>query len=127
LTTKTAQMTYFNLDSLREKEDPKFYELQKLLIYRMDLAETAAQAEKERKEVDEQLRAFIDSWGVEGLILDDIIANIQNGRAAGKWNKERLTMVLTPEQMEKVYTTGKEFSFVKVERNAKRVKQAIEG
>jgi hypothetical protein len=120
-------MTYFNLDSLREKEDPKFYELQKLLIYRMDLAETAAQAEKERKEVDEQLRAFIDSWGVEGLILDDIIANIQNGRAAGKWNKERLTMVLTPEQMEKVYTTGKEFSFVKVERNAKRVKQAIEG
>jgi hypothetical protein len=127
MTTKTAQRTYLNLDSLREKEDPKFYEIQQLINERMQLKEEADRAILARKVVDAELQQFIDAWSVEGLILDDIIVDIQESRAAGKWNKERLTMVLTPEQMEKVYTPGKPYSFVKVENNAKRVKQALDG
>jgi uncharacterized membrane-anchored protein len=119
--------TYIDLDVLKEREDPKYYKLQELLLNRMQLAATEKLAKERRQDADAQLKEFMGEWDAEVIILDDIIANIVERRGSGKWNKERLTMILTPEELEQTYTEGKSSKSLRVERNEKAVEKVREG
>tara|TARA_Y100000310_G_C20504912_1_gene725915 strand:- start:105 stop:392 length:288 start_codon:yes stop_codon:yes gene_type:complete len=84
---------------------------------------------KERLAVcDAELKAFIETYSADGFVIPDdmIIADRIEGRSAGKWDKAKLVAILTPEQLERVYTGGKTFSYVKVEENVGRCEQALE-
>lgn len=124
--TKAQTNTYFDLAFLEELEDPRFSELKDLLERRIELASIAKESEQGRKDADKEIKKFIDSRGVDGLVYDDKIADVADGRSAGKWDIPYLNSVLTPEQLERAYTEGTPYQYIKVERNQKRVDQTRE-
>lgn len=124
--TKTQQNIYIDLDQLKEKEDPRYFRIKELLQTYLDAKDEEDRAKAAKKEVAVELEDLIIKWGADGLVLGDSIATQVAGKSAGKWNKDRLTMILTPEQLEQVWTEGKSFSYVKVEHNPNRAAQARE-
>tara|TARA_Y100000310_G_scaffold345740_1_gene469086 strand:+ start:7923 stop:8312 length:390 start_codon:yes stop_codon:yes gene_type:complete len=118
------EKVYLNLDEWKEQENPKFEDYKLLCERRTALKEQIERDTLERKKIDEMLLEFVDSWGVDGLVVDEFLAEKRVSRSAGKWNKDRISMVLTPDQMEKVYTPGGQYSFIQITDDPRKVERA---
>ena len=111
---------YLNLDEAVESENPKFVQLKDLIEAREELAKEAKLAESRRKQADVEIMEFLETYSADGAVIGDTVVDRRKSRTGGKWNKDKLSMILTPEQMEAVYTAGSEYTFVQVKTDAER-------
>ena len=121
--TNSNSKVYIDLDSLKEVEVSRAFELEKLMTLRLELKRVSDETEKRRKEVDGELKEFLEQFGADGAIVGNTLATFVLSRSAGKWDKVRLMRILSPEELEEVYSEGKEFSYIKVEENRSRVEK----
>ena len=61
------------------------------------------------------MREFCDDNDIDVLLADDIKLTVISSSSAGRWDKNKLFLILSPTQLEEVYSEGKKYKYIKVE------------
>ena len=122
----TEEKVYLNLDLLQENEDPRFYEMNDLCENRIEVKRVEDESSGQRKKIDKQLKDYVESWGVDGVIVGDKLIQRVESSSGGKWNENLLNTWLSPKQLAQAFTPGKRYAFIKVISNEKQVDKARE-
>lgn len=124
--TKRSEKATFDITTLVERENKKGLRLRDLLKTKVELKEEEVNTEAMIAKVDKELRELMEARDVEIIIYpeDNLIAEVVHSRSGGKWDKVKLNQMLTPDQIDEVFTEGKAFSFLKVEESEKKVVEA---
>ena len=120
------EKNYLNLELLQENEDPKFYAMNDLCESRIENKELEDSAQAARKQIDKKLKEYVESWGVDGVVIGDKLIQRIESSSGGSWNANMLNAWLTPAQIKKAWSPGKDYSFIKVVTNVKAVTKARE-
>jgi hypothetical protein len=109
-----AKKVFINLDELAEGESKTAIELRgRMREYRKakDLVrEMEATLKKDHEELMEEIST---TWGADGVVVDSRLEEIIESTSAGKWDKVKLNFILTPKQLEQVYTAGKKYNYIR--------------
>ena len=103
------------LKDLIDNEIPQAQGIQDLLEERVKINGFKKELDNRRKSIDSQLREFCDNNGIDKLLTDNIKLTIVSSSSAGKWDKNKLVVMLSAMQLEEVYSEGKKFKYIKVE------------
>jgi len=125
--TRAETEVYIDLDVLIEKETAETADMENLIRERQELIVTAKEATDRRKEIDSLLMNFIDDYSAGGLVLKTWVVDKINRKGSGKWNKDKLMQILTPQQIEEVYSTGSASSHIQVKADPDAAAKARAG
>jgi len=124
--TKRSEKATFDITTLVERESKKGLRLLELLRTRVELKEVEDKTKAMRVKADEELRELMEARDVEVIIYPagNLIAEVVHRKSGGTWDKVKLNQILTPDQIDEVFTEGKEYSYLMVEENEKKVLEA---
>ena len=103
------------LKELIDNEIPKAERIKDLLEERVKINSFKKELEDRRKSIDSELREFCDDNEIEKLLADNIKLTVVSSSSAGRWDKNKLVMMLSPIELEQVYSEGKKYKYIKVE------------
>jgi len=103
------------LKELIDNEIPKAERIKDLLEERVKINGLKKELEDRRKSIDSELREFCDDNEIEKLLADNIKLTVVSSSSAGRWDKNKLVMMLSPIELEQVYSEGKKYKYIKVE------------
>jgi len=103
------------LKELIDNEIPKAERIKDLLEERVKINGFKKELEDRRKSIDSELREFCDDNEIEKLLADNIKLTVVSSSSAGRWDKNKLVMMLSPIELEQVYSEGKKYKYIKVE------------
>ena len=118
---------YLDLDVLAEKEDPRYYEFEAVMIVRREAAALAKEAEGKRKEADIALMEIIDKYSLDGLIIGEEGVDRIYNKGSQKTDKPYILRILTPEQAAKAFKPETPYAYIKEIGKAERVEEIREG
>tara|TARA_Y100000310_G_scaffold340422_1_gene436150 strand:- start:1196 stop:1594 length:399 start_codon:yes stop_codon:yes gene_type:complete len=125
--TRAETEVYIDADVLIEQESQVTVGLEELIRERQMKYEEAKAADERRKEIDNQLKDFIDAYSAGGLVLKTWVVDKINRKGSGRWNTNKLMRMLTPEQIEEAYSEGSPSSHVRVVADEERAEKARAG
>ena len=104
---RSDEPEYLDLAVLEEREDPRFFTIQDLILRRRDAKELEKAAIEARKAIDVDLSEIIDKYNVDGIIVDEDTGIDRIVReSAGKWDAKYLKKLLLPDQYAKAWVAG---------------------
>ena len=103
------------LKELIDNEIPKAERIKDLLEERVKINGFKKELEDRRKSIDSELREFCDDNEIEKLLADNIKLTVVSSSSAGRRDKNKLVMMLSPIELEQVYSEGKKYKYIKVE------------
>jgi len=124
--TKRSEKATFDITTLVERENKKGLRLLDLLRTRVELKDEEDKAKAMKEKVDKELNELMEARDVEVIIypMANLIAEVVHSRSGGKWDKVKLNQMLTPDQIDEVFTEGESYSYLKVEENERKVVEA---
>lgn len=103
-----------DIEQLIEEEHPDALKIKELIEERVKINRFKAELEERRKDVDTQLSEFCNENKLDKIKSGNHTLAIVSSKGSGRWNKNELVRMLSPLQLEKVYSEGKGYSYVKV-------------
>ena len=104
-----------DLKELIDNEIPKAHSMKELLKERVKINGYKKELDDRRKSIDSEMREFCDDNDIDVLLADDIKLTVISSSSAGRWDKNKLFLILSPTQLEEVYSEGKKYKYIKVE------------
>ena len=97
-------------------------QLQKTVKESAQINQWTSELSDRKKALMESVKSIFDANGVDSIIVktdsgDYIITNVIR-KGSAKWDATALARLLTPDQIEQVYSIGKSSSYVKVTRRS---------
>ena len=103
-----------DINELVENEVPDSDSIKDLIEERLKINKFKSELEERRKEIDSQISEFCSVNDLEQITGDNFTVSIISKRGSGRWNKKELEAMLTPFQLEKVYSVGKPSKYLRV-------------
>ena len=97
-----------------EEEHPDALKIKELIDERVQINRFKSELEDRRKSVDKELSSFCTENEFDKIKSGNHTLAMIKSRGSGKWDKNELVRMLSPLQLEKVYSEGKGYSYVKV-------------
>lgn len=129
MTSATERKSYYDLSVNIEQENSWAYELRDKIKRRIELKQSIDLAEVERKALDKEIKAFMEDWDVEGIVLglgSEEIVDLASGGGGFRADKATAERILTPDQVNQIFKKSGKYTYVKVSRSTKRVAQALQ-
>lgn len=97
-----------------EFEIPDAEKMKELIEERNKINHYKSELETRRKEVDHEIKAFLTRIGESSLEHSLIKVEKITSKSAGRWNKDKLFQILSPLELEEVFTEGKQYEYIKL-------------
>lgn len=120
------EKTYIDLVHVARNEQPKWVRLLEVVRERASVTEEENRLKEVKKQLNEELESLFDQFDLDGVVADDAIVERANGGTGGKWDGAKLFRILSPMELEEVYTEGRSYSYIKATRNEKRARKLVD-
>lgn len=101
-----------------ENELPNTQEIKELMEERNQINKWKKELEERRKLIDSNITSWMKDNDIKEVSSGNINATIVRSKGSGRWNKEELVTILSPLQLEKVYSEGKPYTYLKIVEKA---------
>ena len=95
-------------------EIPDAEDIDDLIRERIKINNWKAELEERRKEIDSCVSDFLTEHELNELTSSSYTVTTVKSKGSGRWNKNELVKILSPLQLEKTYSEGKPFKYIKV-------------
>ena len=76
--------------------------------------------ESRRKVIDHEIKEFLTRNNINSLEHSLLKVESITSKSAGRWNKDKLYQILSPLEMEKVFSEGKQYEYIKLSEIQKK-------
>ena len=116
---------FLDLEDMAISENPKWVRLLEVAHARAAVLDEEKRLKKMKGELTKEIEALFDQLDLDGAVAGEVIIETANSKSGGKWNSTKLFQLLTPDQLELVYTPGKPHSYIKASRDEKRAERLL--
>lgn len=103
-----------DINEMINNEVPNAMEIQVAIEERNKINKWKKELEEERKKLDVQIKQWMDESELSEVSSDNIKVTIVNSKGSGRWDKQALSEMLSPMQIEEAFSHGKPYSYVKI-------------
>ena len=118
---------YLDLDVLREREDPRYFEFEAVMTVRHEAKALEKEAKEKIDEANIALMEIIDKYNVDGLIVGDMGVDRFYSKGQEKSDKPYILRILSPEQTAKAYKPGAPYAYIKEIGKVDRIEEIRDG
>ncbi len=97
-----------------DNEIPNAMEIQIAVEERNKIKKWKKELEERRKVLDAQISDWMKTNSLKEIAVDNIAVTVVKSKGSGRWDKQELISILNPMQLEKVYSEGKPYSYLKI-------------
>ena len=103
-----------DINEMINNEVPNATEIQVAIEERNKINKWKKELEEERKRLDAQIKEWMEDSELNEISSDNIKVTIVSSKGSGRWDKQVLSEMLSPMQIEKAFSHGKPYSYVKI-------------
>ena len=103
-----------------ENEIPDANKMKDLIEERNKINHYKKDLEDRRKVIDHEIKAFLTRNHIGSLEHSLLKVESITSKSAGRWNKDKLFQILSPLEMEQVFSEGKQYEYIKLSEIKKK-------
>ena len=124
---RSEEPVYLDLDVLREREDPRYFEFEAVMTVRHEAKALEKEAEERSDEANLALLEIIDKYNVDGLIVGEMGVDRIYNKGQEKSDKPYILRILSPEQAKRAYKPGAPYAYIKEIAKVERIEEIRDG
>ena len=103
-----------------DNEIPDANKMKDLIEERNKINHYKKDLESRRKVIDHEIKEFLTRNHINSLEHSLLKVESITSKSAGRWNKDKLYQILSPLEMEKVFSEGKQYEYIKLSEIQKK-------